>query len=81
MLADVEPTRRREIARAFNLEFLRMAGYSAGEIAGLGDLSELGAERIQDLIRRKHLEVMAGLFKKMGLRVKRVGGSHRRRRR
>jgi integrase len=39
----------------FNRQYLTMAGYTEEEMAGLGDLSQLPAKQVQDLVKQKQM--------------------------
>jgi len=49
-----------KVIETFNRQFLTMAGYTNEEIAEMGDLSQLLAEDMQELVRKK-AEAMLGL--------------------
>lgn len=49
---------RMETLAAINKHHLMMAGYSAADILGLGDLSRLTRDRMRELIHTKSLEAM-----------------------
>jgi hypothetical protein len=51
-----ETVSQETIVSTFNKQFLQMAGYSEEEIGQLGNLAELTAEQVQELIRKKSME-------------------------
>ena len=59
-----------ESLRQINRYHLLFAGYSPAAIVGLGDLSKLGKDRMDDLIRTKVMEEAAKGFNKEGVRTK-----------
>jgi hypothetical protein len=46
------------VVATFNRQFLAMAGYSEEEIIQMGDLSKLGADEIQQLIKQKSMQAL-----------------------
>ena len=44
------------ILATFNKQYLVMAGYSEDEVARLGDLSRLGPQQVQELIKQKQMQ-------------------------
>ena len=62
----------KEILASFNLECLKVAGYTEPEILGLGDLGVVADERMRELINRKLGDALGkGLSKEKDLRVRR----------
>jgi len=47
-----------QIKATFNKQFLEMAGYSEEEIGRLGELSELTAQQVQELIQKKSMQAL-----------------------
>ena len=73
-----------ELLRSGRLVFLQSAGYSAEKIAGFGDLSALPDDKISELLHKKADNAMAKALgdslQKHHLRVRRLGGSGKRKR-
>jgi len=62
----------KEILASFNLECLKVAGYTEPEILGLGDLGAVPDERTREPINRKLGDALGkSLSKEEDLRVKR----------
>jgi hypothetical protein len=62
----------KEILTSFNLECLKVAGYTEAEILGLGDLGAVPDEGMRKLINRKLGEALGeSLSKEKDLHVKR----------
>jgi len=47
-----------QVKATFNKQFLEMAGYSQEEINELGDLSQLSAQQMQELIQKKSMQAL-----------------------
>ena len=55
----VQPTiDKEEVVSTARVEALKMFGYSDDELQGLGDVSQLGMDRLQDLIHRKSMQML-----------------------
>jgi len=68
-----EKPNRIETLAALNKHHLMMAGYSAADILGLGDLGELTKDRMHELIHTKNLEAMketAEALRREGVKTK-----------
>ena len=53
-----EETSQDKILETFNLQFLTIAGHTKDEIDKLGNLSKLGVEQMQQLIKKKSMETL-----------------------
>jgi hypothetical protein len=53
MSSEARDAERRKVLGGFAAAFLMGAGYSRFEVDGLGDLSDVGAERIRELLTAK----------------------------
>lgn len=62
--------KREKVLSRFNRLFLGIAGYTAKDLRGLGDLSQLTSEEMQELLRRKTMEALAVSLKRMGPRMR-----------
>jgi len=51
--------RANELLRSGRLVFFETAGYTAAQIAGLGDLALVPSEKVSELLRKKALEAIA----------------------
>lgn len=68
--SNAEKQSQSEALGQINRYHLLFAGYSAAAIVGLGDLSRLERDRMDDLIRTKVMEEAAKGFDKAGVRTK-----------
>jgi len=59
-----------EALAQINKYHLLFAGYSTADIVGLGDLSKLNRDRMDNLIRTKVMEEAAKGFNREGVRTK-----------
>lgn len=57
-----------ELVREINWELLSAAGYTAAQLAGFGDLSQLPLERLEALITQKAMEATGEELSKKKLR-------------
>jgi lipopolysaccharide export system protein LptC len=65
-----ELANRKKILNAFNLEFLKLAGYSRGQMRALGDLSKLTSERMLTLIHDKTSEALVADLRRQRVRTR-----------
>jgi hypothetical protein len=63
-------TNLRELLKEFNWELLSTAGYTAAQLAGFGDLSQLPLERLEALITQKAVEAKGEELSKKKLRIR-----------
>ncbi len=72
-----------ELLKSGRLVFLQTVGFTASEIAGLGDLTTLPSERMSELLRRKAEEALAETLgesvRKHHPQIERIGGRKRKR--
>ncbi|MGD0177023.1 MAG: hypothetical protein ABSC50_09400 [Candidatus Bathyarchaeia archaeon] len=58
ILSQREGINENVVKATFNRQFLEMAGYSEDEITQMGDLSEIAAQEIQELIQKKSMQAL-----------------------
>lgn len=63
-------TNSRELLREFNWTLLSTAGYTAAQLAGLGDLSQLSLESLETLITKKAVEAKGEELSKKKLPIR-----------
>jgi len=68
--SDSNKQSRSEALGQINRYHLSFAGYSPSDIVGFGDLSKLGRDRMEGLIRTKRLEEAGRDFNEAGVRTK-----------
>jgi hypothetical protein len=61
---------REKVLTRFNAMFLKIAGYTAKEVRGLGNLSELSSADMQKLLRLKTMEALATVVRKSKPRIR-----------
>jgi hypothetical protein len=71
---------REKILNAFNLEFLKLAGYSRRQMRALGDLSRLTSEQMYTLIHDKASEALVADLKRQRVRIRVLPSEKKRRR-
>jgi hypothetical protein len=71
-------TSSRELLKEFNRELLSTAGYTAAQLAGFGELSQLSLQSLEALISQKAVEALGEQLRKKKLRVRLLSPKKRR---